>query len=508
MPLVVVDNSNRIRLVASAVVEREAGEDLKWVLQQFKAFAQCSPKCILSDQGAAIGVGVREVFPNSQRFTCGWHLRNNFAKYTPPDWSDVMQNQFLRDWDSVVFARSVLTATARLRRIRQKYQHAPNLMKHVGDLAAKAGEWAVYARVYHHSLFLADSVAESIHAVVKGRLTAQGTLTALVQSTFAVLKEQAETEQRDRMQYHLPATLDETEKRIFQHILQSVATVCTSYAMQDLVRQIKRSHEHQVTRITSETFVKICEFLTSNAHVLPSDGEQIQDIPDSFVEFANNVDEVQLFRVDATLEAAGMPECLKRRSDLVAYSSEVGAFICTCLHAPLRGFLCSHFLAVFRSTLSVYYHHIMWHPRWFVDAQVQMQASILPVNRGGGTLTFDAMTISLLRERSQDLYGPAEVQDVEETPNTGNINAEQAAIMEDYTRLNTVIQSIFGQRNNDHRKILERALRGLLQQLEPYTFDTMALLRRFAPPAERQKHGNGSRAVPYKAYERAHTSHK
>jgi hypothetical protein len=125
-----------------------------------------------------------------------------------------------------------------------------------------------------------------MHAVIKNVSGATASMSALITSTLSKASSQDASRilraVEDRTSAHVrSAKVGEYAMNKFHDVWESTKQHCTGYACDELSLSIQKLVQYSVFQLHPSQLAKILEYDKANRGKLPSDGEAIQDIPDT-----------------------------------------------------------------------------------------------------------------------------------------------------------------------------------------------------------------------------------
>ncbi|KAK1356703.1 hypothetical protein POM88_049959 [Heracleum sosnowskyi] len=74
VPLIGIDNHWKSVIFAGALLESESSENFTWYCESYKKIFGKDPKCIITDQCAAMKIAIENCFPLVKHWLCMWHI--------------------------------------------------------------------------------------------------------------------------------------------------------------------------------------------------------------------------------------------------------------------------------------------------------------------------------------------------------------------------------------------------------------------------------------------------
>ncbi len=133
---------NSTFLVCCAFVKSEGEDDFHWVLQKLSSYVSLSPGVVVTDCDYALMNVLNHVFPTSALLLCRWHIRRSLLTHTKAHFSSCRTSErrragaavledaggvsaaaaenFMKDWDNIVFAVTVATYREKWRDLQRR----------------------------------------------------------------------------------------------------------------------------------------------------------------------------------------------------------------------------------------------------------------------------------------------------------------------------------------------------------------------------------------------------
>ncbi len=181
-------------LVGCALLRAETEEDYGWVLEQLAMHIASPPGIVVTGCDFALMNALEHVFPLSYHVLCRWHVRRSISAQCKRYFSSrcVSGRQranasgsqshtvagaggatdFMRDWDDVVHAESVLSYRAQWRKLQSSYRRESSLLDYLRNtwLPLKEHFMAPWVNQHLHLGATETSRVEGFHSVLKSLL--------------------------------------------------------------------------------------------------------------------------------------------------------------------------------------------------------------------------------------------------------------------------------------------------------------------------------------------------
>lgn len=464
-------------------------------MAKFSELSGFQPRVLISDQAPSISAAATRQWSDTKQFKCSWHLKNNFHGSFPRDWSSEKKDEFFRDWQSTVQANSFMTITVRYESLMRQYPDEA-LCRRITHLQSIADTFSVFTRTRHQALLFASSPVEAMHAFIKRQLPQDARLCVMIEATLKLVQEQADNEAvakaRELREHHQrdPGTMT------YYAIISDTMLKCTSYAVHELHEAIKDTVSLLSMQLSREQYYRAKLSCDNNAYILPSMGFVHQTIPDYLHELVEVDGNARIFRVDQNVAQQREPEKLMQDSHIVAYSRNFLAYRCTCIASRMRALICAHFLKVFHSHEGVFYHHLLWSPRWFKTLDT-LSSPITPVDSTGyQMLPVPEDAIEFHENFAYAHTGPLVSASFEEVNEGMQVDIEVPTIIRTCNLMNQYLPTISEEQRS---ALLERIDSILYDHGCPRRADDLAL-HRSVLPRRREARGKHKAAKPYKTY--------
>jgi hypothetical protein len=186
---------NSTFLVCCAFVKSEGEDDFHWVLQKLSSYVSLSPGVVVTDCDYALMNVLNHVFPTSALLLCRWHIRRSLLTHTKAHFSSCRTSErrragaavledaggvsaaaaenFMKDWDNIVFAVTVATYREKWRDLQRRYRRETALIDYIRStwLPLKEHFMAPWVDEHLHLGATETSRVEGFHSVLKQLLT-------------------------------------------------------------------------------------------------------------------------------------------------------------------------------------------------------------------------------------------------------------------------------------------------------------------------------------------------
>jgi hypothetical protein len=220
--IVGVSKLNRTFYAAFCLLKREDSETFKWALQclghLYGEFIPADfPTTVITDRDLALIDALKEVFPNTARLLCIWHIEKNLVKHCKPcifqqtflsglldglgscekeTMVDEQWRSFLRNWNCVVYAKTELQFWKEWDKFKSTYEEFPAIISYIRSTWMDYREsWAcAWTDQVLHLEQRATSRSEGAHHIVKSALDGHGDLSQVVHRVELLVLRQSREE--------------------------------------------------------------------------------------------------------------------------------------------------------------------------------------------------------------------------------------------------------------------------------------------------------------------------
>jgi hypothetical protein len=199
----------------------------------------------------------------------------------------------------------------------------------------------------------------------------------LLEKVEALLTRHVDRELKEQGAYDIKHRVAErsTSSQLHKDFQRLLVQSCSRYAVDWFFQSLSTSNDLKIHQFQRATYNRIKGKTEEQLAYLPSDESCLKDLPDRLTRLAEWDDGAIFVAFNMPADADFIPS----HADILVYSPRYLEFDCTCGLPGLRGALCAHFARAFNIIDSVYYHHKMWHPRWFKDA-TPIEEKVVAVN--------------------------------------------------------------------------------------------------------------------------------
>ncbi len=140
-------------LVCCAFIKAEGESDFCWVLEKFASYVSLSPGIVVTDCDYALMNALNGVFPSSALILCRWHIRRSDFTRAKASFSSRRTSrrrrageeateereqtnaktveEFMEDWDGIVFAQSVAIYREKWQEMQRRYRRETALIDYI-----------------------------------------------------------------------------------------------------------------------------------------------------------------------------------------------------------------------------------------------------------------------------------------------------------------------------------------------------------------------------------------
>jgi hypothetical protein len=257
-----IDNCNRTRLVATALLEDETEESFVWALEMInKSTGNLVPRVVFTDSDPAMSSAISLIFPNSAHCLCLFHIDLNLKKNLRNKLTTKEFQEFRKDFFQ---CRNTLAPTifeVRWKTIKEKYPAISSyLNKQLDPLKTK---WAVcYINIQFTAGANSTQRVESLNKKVHDSVKSNSSLLTLVKEIQHLLDEEVNYVRMQEYEDEIPGVgLENVAKKYFA----SIETIVSDYLMNLMVIPVCKQmqecfyYDAFVLKITQwEEIIKVC----------------------------------------------------------------------------------------------------------------------------------------------------------------------------------------------------------------------------------------------------------
>ena len=213
--VVLVDNHNRSRLAATAIVSDETKDTFTWLFESInKATGGLAPRLLYTDADPAMIAAVNSSWPNTKHHFCLFHIRKNLEKHLLGKFGSEKWSKFFADFCYVRNSRVESIFNERWNSLLQQY---PNAASYLQRQLYKCRE--AWALCYTHRAFNAGVQStqrvESYNAIIKSNVNGTTSLLELDHTIERLLAKESHYMHLNETLSKLPANREEDYNDVY-----------------------------------------------------------------------------------------------------------------------------------------------------------------------------------------------------------------------------------------------------------------------------------------------------
>ncbi|GBC09501.1 hypothetical protein RclHR1_08910005 [Rhizophagus clarus] len=380
-----IDNCNRTRLVAVALLEDETEESFVWALEMInKATGNLVPRVVFTDSDPAMSNAISLIYPNSAHCLCLFHIDLNLKKNLRSKLTTKVFQEFRKDFFKCRNTLASAVFEVRWKNLKEKYSIISGyLNRQLDPLKAK---WAI--------------------CYINIQFTAGANSTQQIQQ---LLDNEANYVRVQEYKDEIPSVgLENVTKRYFASIEKIVSDYLMAPMVIPICKQMQECFYYDafILEITQwETIIKTHTEDDYSEGVREDHYELAKILFSDIMATITKSEIVEIWRIVVSCGA---------KSQYVILISD-GSHRCTCNLLITHGYPCRHFYKVLRTSPNAKWHIGLISNRWYKDDKIISNSAIhqAPISLCSNTLdneiisntgSFDLGHITKIR--GNELYTP------------------------------------------------------------------------------------------------------
>jgi hypothetical protein len=231
--LLVVDNHNRSRLVATALVSNETQETFNWILNSiFRVTGNLAPALLFTDADLAMVAAVQKTWPATKHQFCLFHIRKNLEKHFLGVFKGDRWELFISSFYHVRNSRAEQLFEERWSAFQEQFSEAARYLQR--QLYPTREAWAL---CFTHKAFNAGIQStqrvESYNAIFKENLSRVSSLIDVERTVERFLEKESRFQRVNEVKGELPIMKNED---YYQRYFQAVDDVCQQFLTTAIVK--------------------------------------------------------------------------------------------------------------------------------------------------------------------------------------------------------------------------------------------------------------------------------
>ncbi|CAG8622524.1 10499_t:CDS:1 [Diversispora eburnea] len=363
---ILIDNYNKSRLAAQAIIQDERQESYEWLLQCCLEACEIPPITFVTDADPAMVAAISIVFPKTHHIQCLFHLYLNLPKNLRSCLGSLYQ-EFFKDFRNIQRSHCESLFEQRLQGFVEKYVAGK---KYINTLLDKKHSWVKCFTSRHFTAGTQSTQrAESENALIQ----------KAVQSSFSLLQVQEVLEQRlefeiinNRYSIWKMSMLQYSQSFVIQTFFNDINNILKKY----LTQPIHDTHHKQMCQsVCYHAFqISLTEISTSDDDSFePFFEKENNNVSEEIFIEADEDRELNLQSLIAIVDPGDILEIWKvvRYNYPKCYQYIVllnnGEHLCTCYMLITHGIICRHFFKIFVESSKAQFHLMLIPNRWYKD---------------------------------------------------------------------------------------------------------------------------------------------
>ncbi|GES88875.1 protein FAR1-related sequence 5-like [Rhizophagus clarus] len=340
----IIDNHNRTRVVAQALIEDETDSTFQWILDCIlRATNFLFPRVIFTDGDLAMAAAIKAKLPNTHHCICLFHINQNFIKHSCVE-------DFERRWQRLI----------------SNYPAAKSYLQN--KLYPIRFSWAY---CYTQTRFTAGTTttqrAESENNTIKLEGLHTASLVRLTQQIHMRLEEEKQyAEFEDQKTRNIMISIPHIDEKYFGSILQVLKEFLIPNMLTIAKKEISKSILYEAMQINLSLNLD-----TLNFEYTPQDDalENKYDWKKAFLkDLMKNIPKPLIIEIWKVQPSIGVQPWLVQYVILL----QDGSHICTCLMLINKGIICRHFIKILTKSASAFFNISLIPSRWYNDQTAQL----------------------------------------------------------------------------------------------------------------------------------------
>lgn len=257
----VIDNHNRSRLVATALVSNETQETFNWVLNSIlRGTSNLAPALLFTDADLAMVAAIQKTWPITKHQFCLFHIRKNLEKHFLSVFKGDQWKLFISTFYHVRNSRAEQLFEERWSAFQEQFPEATRYMQR--QLYPTREAWAL---CFTHKAFNAGIQStqrvESYNAIFKENLSGVSSLVDVERTVERLLGKESRYQRVNEVKGELPTMKNED---YYQRYFQAIDVVCQQFLTTAVVKlqrcEMNRSAHYRGYQITTngESEQQVC----------------------------------------------------------------------------------------------------------------------------------------------------------------------------------------------------------------------------------------------------------
>ncbi|CAB4393698.1 unnamed protein product [Rhizophagus irregularis] len=365
----IIDNHNRTRVVAQALIEDETDSTFQWILDCILRATNFSfPRVIFTDGDLAMAAAIIAKLPNTHHCICLFHMNQNFIKQL----KGKLHDEFTSCHQLFIKTRNSSCVEDFERRWQWLITNYPAAKSYLQNkLYPIRFSWAY---CYTQTRFTAGTTttqrAESENNTIKLEGLHTASLVYFTQQIHIRLeKERQYAEFEDQKTRNIMTSIPHIDEKFFGSIIQILKEFLTPNILIIAKKEISESILYEAIQISLNLNLDTLDF-----EYTPQDDaienkydykkallkDLMKNIPNSFI--------IEVWRVQPSI---GAQPWLTQYVILL----QDGSHICTCLMLINKGIICRHFIRILTKSASAFFNISFIPSRWYNDQAAQLSES-------------------------------------------------------------------------------------------------------------------------------------
>ena len=347
---VVIDNCNRSRLVASALLEDEAEDSFIWTLKMInKCTGDLIPQVIFTDSDLAIASAIRSEFPISVHCLCLFHIDLNIKKNLR---NKLNSSEFMEFRKDFFICRNTLVAElfeSHWEALKSKYVLAESYIKR--QLDPSKTKWAV---CYINKQFTAGANStqrvENLNRKIHSCVGSNSSLLELVKEIQDLLDKESDFMRLEEYKDEIPMVgLATIPKTFFNSIEATISRYLMPVIVFKICKQMQECFFYDCIRISNIDLESILQEPLDTDYSEGMREDNYEVMKNHLNDMVETVGRAQIMEVWKLVMSGGI------KSQYIILVAD-GSHICTCNLLITHGYPCRHFYKILRCSSQAKWH--------------------------------------------------------------------------------------------------------------------------------------------------------
>lgn len=358
---VLVDNYNKTRIAAQALMPDETIESFQWVMQQLEEATGILPKVLMTDEDLSMKHVVND-FPNIKHLFCLYHLGQNILKNLRSKLGD-QYTEFIQDFYLTRNSLSEDVFEARFTNLLNKFPTASSYLQKLLSIK-KSWACAYTLKIFTGGMQSIQRV-ESLNNLIKTAVNSKSTLMQVMEAIHQCLECENLNQRfiswsQDQINYNNQIVL----QHVFPQIVKQINKYLTPNLAAEQQKQIVESTVYRAQIISLNN----TEFNNQDIECNNDFIENIYDTSQSYLSALISENEY------STIQEIWKITCLtstKSIHHVILFKD--GRYSCTCLLLISSGIVCRHFFSILIESNFARFHIMLLPIRWCKDRVTEFE---------------------------------------------------------------------------------------------------------------------------------------